>query len=77
MSAWAAVLGEVAAGGGTPRQIATRLGLSTPLVQAVLDHAERLGVIAVAGHGCGTGCPTGLQLPASCAGCPVGETHRA
>jgi hypothetical protein len=69
MSAWAAVLGDVAARGGTPEQVATRLGLSTDLVLAVLDHAERLGVVAVAGRGCGTRCPTGDRLPPSCAGC--------
>lgn len=61
MSAWAAVLGDVAERGGTPAQVATRLGLPASLVQAVLDHAERLGVVAVAGrgrHGCGSRCPT-------------------
>ena len=51
MSAWAAVLDDVATQGGTPAQIATRLGLPAPLVQAVLHHAERLGVVAVAGRG--------------------------
>jgi hypothetical protein len=44
---------------GNPGQVAARLGLSTPQVQAVLDHAERLGVVGVAGRGCGTECPTG------------------
>lgn len=76
MSAWAAVLGDVAARGGTPGQVATRLGLSTTLVEAVLDQAERLGVVAVAGRGCGTGCPTGQQLPPSCAGCPLAGLDR-
>jgi hypothetical protein len=71
MSVWAAVLGDLAARGGTPGQVAARLGLSTPLVQAILDHAERLGVVAVAGRGCGTQCPTGQQLPPSCVGCPL------
>lgn len=71
MSVWAVVLDDVATRGGTPAQVATRLGLSTPLVQAVLDHAERLGVVAVAGQGCGSGCPTGPELPAACAGCPL------
>jgi len=41
------------------------------LVQAVLDHAERLGVVAVAGSGCGSGCPTGPEIPPSCAGCSL------
>jgi len=71
MSAWTAVLDDVASRGGTPEQVADRLGLSRPLVQAVLDHAERLGVVAVAGRGCGSGCPGGPQMPTSCAGCPL------
>jgi hypothetical protein len=77
MSAWAAVLGDVAARGGTPAQVAARLGLSSSLVASVLDHAERLGLVAVAGRGCGSGCPTGPQLPPGCAGCPLTAlTHR-
>jgi len=71
VSAWAAVLDDVTVRGGTPAQVATRLGLPIPLVQAVLDHAERLGVVAVAGRGCGSGCPTGPELPATCAGCAL------
>jgi hypothetical protein len=71
VSAWAAVLDDVAAAGGTPAQVATRLGLPTSLVQAVLDHAERLGVVAVAGSGCGSACPTGPEAPPACAGCPL------
>ena len=70
MSAWAAVLDDVASRAGTPAQVATRLGLSTALVQAVLDHAQRLGVVAVAGRGCTSGCPTGPEIPKGCAGCP-------
>ena len=69
MSAWVAVLDDVGARGGTPAQVAARLGLPTSLVQAVLDHAERLGVVAVAGSGCGSGCPTRPELPQACAGC--------
>lgn len=71
MSAWAAVLADVAARGGTPAQVATRLGLPVPLVQAVLDHAQRLGVVALAGRGCGPECPPGQQLASTCAGCPL------
>ena len=71
MSAWASVLDDVGARGGTPAQVASRLGLSTSLVQAVLDHAERLGVVAVAGRGCGSGCPTGPEMPKGCAGGPL------
>ena len=74
MSTWAAVLDDVAARGGTPAQVAGRLGLSMSLVQAVLDHAERLGVVAVAGQGCGSGCPTGPDLPTACAGCPLTQS---
>ncbi len=71
MSAWAAVLDDVGARGGSPAQVATRLGLSTSLVQAVLDHAERLGVVTLAGSGCASGCPTGPELPQACAGCLI------
>ena len=71
MSAWERVLDDVAARGGTPAQVAGRLGIAMPLVLAVLDHAERLGVVAVAGQGCGSGCPTGPDLPAGCTGCPL------
>jgi hypothetical protein len=71
VSAWTAVLDEARTRGGTPDQVASRLGLPTSLVQAVLDHAERLGVVAVAGSGCGSGCPTGPEMPKACAGCPL------
>jgi len=71
VSAWAAVLDDVGARGGTPAQVATRLGLPMPLVQAVLDHAERLGVVATAGRGCGSGCPAGPQMHPNCSGCPL------
>jgi hypothetical protein len=71
VSAWGAVLDEVAAAGGTPGQVAARLGLPMSLVQAVLDHAERLGVVAVAGIGCGPGCPAGPDVPPACAGCAL------
>jgi hypothetical protein len=71
VSAWAAVLDDVSARGGTPAQVAARLGLPPSLVQAVLDHAERLGVVAVAGRGCGSGCPTGAEVPTGCVGCPL------
>jgi hypothetical protein len=71
VNAWSAVLGDVSARGGTPAQVATRLRLPMGLVQAILDHAERLGVVAVAGRGCGTGCPIGPELPKGCVGCPL------
>jgi hypothetical protein len=69
VSAWAAVLQDIGVRGGTPAQIATRLGLSADLVQAILDHAERLGVLTLASYCCGAGCPTGAELPPVCAGC--------
>jgi hypothetical protein len=65
------VLDEVALTGGTPGQVAARLGLPTSLVKAVLDHAERLGVVAVPASGCGPRCPGGPDVPPACAGCPV------
>ncbi|MBE3073337.1 MAG: hypothetical protein IMZ75_00080 [Actinobacteria bacterium] len=71
MSAWTAVLDDVGARGGTPAQVATRLGLPISLVRVVLDHAERLGVVVVAGQGCGSGCPTGPAMPKGCVGCPL------
>jgi len=71
MSLWAEVLADLAARGGTSAQVATRLELPMPLVQTVLDHAERLGVVAVAGRGCGSGCPTGPEMPAGCEGCAI------
>ena len=77
MSAWATVLDDVAARGGTPEQVAARLALPMPLVHAVLDHAQRLGVVSVAGRGCGSGCPTGSSAPPSCAGCPLAANTRA
>jgi len=71
VSAWAAVLEDISGRGGTPAAVATRLGLPLSMVQAVLDHAERLGVVAVAGGGCASGCPTGPEKPSGCAGCPL------
>jgi DNA-binding transcriptional regulator LsrR (DeoR family) len=71
VNAWTTVLADVSVRGGTPAQVATRLGLPTSLVQAILDHAERLGLVAVAGRGCGTACPAGAEMPTGCVGCPV------
>ena len=71
MSAWAAVLDDVGVRGGSPATVAARLGLPLPLVQAVLDHAQRLGVLEVAGRGCGSGCPSRPQMPPTCTGCPL------
>lgn len=71
MSVWTVVLQEAGVRGGTAVQVASHLGLPLSLVQAVLDHAERLGVVAVAGDGCASGCLTGPAMPPSCAGCPL------
>jgi hypothetical protein len=74
VSTWTAVLDDVATAGGTPSQVANRLRLPVSLVQAVLDHAERLGVVATAGRDCGS-CrplgPSGPEIPPACAGCPL------
>ena len=77
MSAWAAVLDDAARLGGTPSQVAARLGLPAPLVRAVLDHAERLGLVATAGRACGPGCAPGPSAPIACAGCPLASVSRA
>jgi hypothetical protein len=71
VSAWDAVLDDVGARGGTPAQVARRLGLSASLVQAILDHAQRLGVVDVAGRGCASRCPAGPAMSTGCAGCPL------
>ncbi|QTE27889.1 hypothetical protein [Pengzhenrongella sicca] len=70
MSAWAAVLDDAARRGGTPDQVAARLGLPRSLVHAVLDHAGRLGLVVIAGRDCASGCPTGAAAP-GCVGCPL------
>ncbi|MCR6492876.1 helix-turn-helix domain-containing protein [Cellulomonas sp. P24] len=70
-SAWSRVLAEASARGGTPAQVAARLGLPEPLVCSVLDHAERLGLVTVAGRTCTSSCPTGPTRPATCHGCPL------
>ncbi|OIQ82679.1 MarR family protein [mine drainage metagenome] len=71
--AWSRVLAEAAARGGTASQVAERLGLPAPLVSAVLDHAERLGIVSVAGRTCSSACPSGPERPAACHGCPLGS----
>jgi hypothetical protein len=71
VSAWAAVLDDLETRGGTVPQVAARLDLPPALVRSIIDHAERLGVLAVAGTDCGSSCPTGPDPPAACAGCPL------
>lgn len=71
MSAWARVLDDLAARGGTVPQVAVRLGLPEPLVAAIVDHAERLGLVRV-GSGCESVCaPPGADAGPACAGCPL------
>lgn len=63
---------DLAAHGGTVSQVAARLRLSEPLVAAIVDHAERMGLVQV-GSGCGSVCgPSGgADAGPACAGCPV------
>jgi len=70
-SVWSRVLTEASARGGTAAQVAARLGLPEPLVGSVLDHAERLGLVTIAGRTCTSSCPTGPTRPATCHGCPL------
>ncbi|MFI2755100.1 hypothetical protein ACGIF2_16850 [Cellulomonas sp. P22] len=75
------VLREVSAG-ATSDAVARRLGLDPGLVEAMVDHWERLGVVHragdVLGQRCGSACsPAGgdgtgtAHVPAGCAGCPI------
>jgi hypothetical protein len=68
------VLADAGAHGGTPQQVAVRLGLSGSLVRAILDQAARLSVVAVAG--CGSPCPTWPEVPPGCAGCALASGKR-
>lgn len=71
MSAWGDVLDDLASRGGTVPQVATRLGLAEALVAAIVDHAERLGLVRV-GSGCGSVCaPPEVDAGPACAGCPL------
>ena len=62
-----------------PQRVAAVLGVDEGLVQAALDHAERIGLVLRAGGAetsgrsaapCGTGCRTATVNPLACAGCP-------
>lgn len=66
MSLLVDVLRETAEG-ATPPRVAAVLGLDVALVEAALDHAERLGLVLRAGCSSCSGAPVG---PA-CAGCPL------
>jgi hypothetical protein len=65
------VLRETATG-ATPARAADRLGVDVGLVEAALDHAERIGLVLRAGCSSCTGAPAG---PA-CAGCPLVSSRR-
>lgn len=79
------VLADVLAGAGRGRSanaIAADLGIDVGVVEAALDHGERLGLVVGAGSlvGCG-GCPGPGEAgqdaaPAACRGCPVGASPR-
>ncbi len=71
MSAWDDVMTDLAAHGGTPSQVAARVGLPTQIVESIIDHASRLGLVQI-GSQCGSACaPVGVQAGPACAGCPV------
>jgi hypothetical protein len=60
------VLRETATG-ATPSTVASRLGLDPGLVETMLDHAQRVGLVLAPGCGSCTGAP----VAPSCAGCPI------
>jgi hypothetical protein len=57
----------LAAGGASARVVAARTGLAADLVDAMLDHAGRVGLVEAAGSRM-TGTPVS---PAPCSGCPA------
>jgi len=60
------VLRETATG-ATPPAVAGRLGLDVSLVEMMLEHAERVGLVLR--PGCSS-C-TGVPVAPACAGCPI------
>lgn len=67
-----AVVSEVIRG-ATPGVAARRLGLSTSLADAVVDEAERLGLLMRYGGAC-SGCDDSAHL--GCIGCPLTRVGR-
>ncbi len=64
--------------GAGPATVARELGVDVGLVETVLDHAARIGLVQASSSalgrpaaGCGTGCPPRDHRPPSCAGCPL------
>ncbi len=58
------------ADGATPPAVAGRLGVDVGLVETMLDHAERIGLVVR--PGC-SGC-SGAPVAPACAGCPISRT---
>ncbi len=56
----------LAANGASPRVVAARTGLPADLVEAMLDHAGRVGLAESAGARV-----TGQASSAACSGCPA------
>lgn len=56
------------AAGATPPAVAGRLGVDVGLVETMLDHAQRIGLVLR--PGCSTAC-SGTPVGPSCAGCPI------
>lgn len=59
--------------GGTPSRVAAQLGVAVPLVEAAVDHWQRLGVITTAGA-CLV-CEPSPEKPA-CVTCPMASLPR-
>jgi len=57
----------LAAGGASARVVAARTGLSFDLVEAMLDHAGRVGLVEPVG----SRGASGTTSPAPCSGCPA------
>ena len=74
MSLLADVVAAAGRGAG-PATVARELGVDVGLVETVLDHAARVGLVQTSSSALGrTECPTcppREQRPVSCAGCPL------
>lgn len=71
------LLADVVAASGRglgPAAVARELGVDVGLVETVLDHAARVGLVEMSssalGRGCAT-CPPRDAGPPACAGCPL------
>lgn len=75
MSLLADVVAAAGRGAG-PATVARELGVDVGLVETVLDHAARIGLVqtsasALGRRGCDT-CPPREARPPVCRGCPLG-----